>query len=331
MSNKRELGQYYTQNNPFIHPLFTEWMDMVDKTKTFLEPFAGANNILKLIKESGYDLQWDCYDIDPPKENSYPSVTVQQQDTLENFPKGYETCITNCPYLGKSSARRRHIDYPWEEDDLYKVSLNRMLDNCQYVAAIIPESFITAEIHRDRLWGVISLTCKMFSDTDCPVCLAMFVPKSDNKTKVYSNETYLGTMEELSNISLTGNTSYHTWVFNDKNGNIGVKTVDNQKGPDCKFFYGENIEPDLIKISSRAFSRISGLPETVDRDKFIEICNQILTKYREETKDVLMTSFKGLRSDGKYRRRLDFRTVRCILNQALEKYQNNNYDTTINE
>jgi hypothetical protein len=206
-----------------------------------------------------------------------------------------------------------------------------MLDNCQYVAAIIPESFITAEIHRDRLWGVISLTCKMFSDTDCPVCLAMFVPKSDNNTKVYSNETYLGTMEELSNISLTGNTSYHSWIFNDKDGNIGVKTVDNQKEPDCKFFYGENINPDLIKVSSRAFSRISGLPETVDRDKFIEICNQILTKYREETKDVLMTSFKGLRSDGKYRRRLDFRTVRCILNQALEKYQNNNYDTSINK
>ena len=317
MSNKRELGQYYTQNNPFIHPLFTEWMDMVDKTKTFLEPFAGANNILKLIKESGYDLQWDCYDIDPPKENSYPSVTVQQQDTLENFPKGYETCITNCPYLGKSSARRRHIDYPWEEDDLYKVSLNVMLKNCGYVAAIIPESFITANIHLDRLWGIISLACKMFDDTDCPVCLAMFTPNRNENIRVYSNENYLGTLKDLQNCEITGHTSNVKWIFNDKNGDIGVKTVDSQIEADCKFFYGEKIKPEDIKVSSRAFSRISGLPKNIDRDVFIKKCNDILLSYREQTKDIMMTSFKGLRKDGKYRRRLDFKTVRSILNKAL--------------
>lgn len=319
MQSKRELGQYYTQNNPFIHPLFIEWMDLVDKNEIILEPFAGANNILKLMYESGYDLKWQCYDIAPSENNVYPKYKVEERDTLENFPQGYNVCITNCPYLGKSSARRRHIHYPWEEDDMYKVSLNKMMEHCQYVAAIIPESFITAEIHQDRLYGVISLTCKMFSDTDCPVCLALFTPFKNKVIKMYANETYLGTYEELSNINLTGDTKYHQWVFNDKDGNIGVKTVDNQKEDDCKFFYGENINPEDIKVSSRAFSRISGLPSNIDRDKFITECNSILKKYREKTKDVLMTSFKGLRSDGKYRRRLDFKTVRCILNQALRK------------
>ena len=228
-------------------------------------------------------------------------------------------------YLGKSSARRRKIYYPWEEDDLYKVCLNRMLDNCEYVAAIIPESFITAQIHRDRLWGVISLTCKMFYDTDCPVCLALFTPQGTTQTKIYANDIYLGTLEELSNSvgNLMKNNKYHEWIFNDKNGNIGVKTVDNQKTNDCKFFEGELIDPQTIKISSRAFTRISGLPETIDKEVFIKICNNILEDYRLKTKDVLMTSFKGLRSDGKYRRRLDFKTIRCIMNTALktiEKY-----------
>ena len=65
MSNKRELGQYYTIENPFIHPLFHEWMDFVDKNIPILEPFAGANNILKLVEESGYYLNWSCYDISP--------------------------------------------------------------------------------------------------------------------------------------------------------------------------------------------------------------------------------------------------------------------------
>lgn len=319
MLSKRELGQYYTQNNPFIHPLFIEWMDLVDKNETVLEPFAGANNILKLMYESGYELKWKCYDIAPSQNNVFPEFIVEERDTLEDFPKGYNICITNCPYLGKSSARRRHIYYPWDEDDIYKVSLNRMLENCQYVAAIIPESFITADIHKDRLFGVISLTCKMFDDTDCPVCLALFTPYKNKNIKMYSNDIYLGTLEELSNISLTGDTSYHHWVFNDKDGNVGVKTVDNQKENDCKFFYGEKINPNDIKVSSRAFTRISGLPENINRDEFLKICNEILTKYRVDTKDVLMTSFKGLRSDGKYRRRLDFRTVRCILNQALRR------------
>jgi hypothetical protein len=323
MSNKREYGQYYTVNNPFQHELFKKWMELAHKANdVILEPFAGANNILKLIEDAGYKCEWKCYDIDPPLDNSFPKFQVEIRDTIEDFPVGYEICITNCPYLGKSSARRRKIYFPWEEDDMYKVSLNVMLNNCKYVAAIIPESFISSRLHHDRLYGVISLTCKMFEDTECPVCLALFTPYKNENIEIYSGDTYLGTYKELSSIELTGDTKYHHWVFNDKTGNIGVKTVDNQKEDDCKFFYGEEIEPNDIKVSSRAFTRISGLPETIDRDDFISECNQTLSNYREATKDVLMTSFKGLRSDGKYRRRLDFRTVRCILNSSLRKINN---------
>lgn len=323
MLKKREYGQYFTVENPFKYPIFDEWMKLadIDEDDEILEPFAGANNILKLMDECGYQCRWKCYDIEPPVENAFPQYTVEYRDTIANFPTGYKVCITNCPYLGKSSARRRKISYPWKEDDLYKVCLNRMLNNCDYVAAIIPESFITAEIHKDRLWAVISLTCKMFDDTDCPVCLALFTPYKTDHIKVYSNDEYLGLLDDLSSIELTGNTSYHKWSFNDKNGSIGVKTIDNQKENDCKFFDGNLINPDEIKISSRSFTRISGLPETVDKEQFFSICNRILEDYRRKTKDVLMTSFKGLRADGKYRRRLDFKTVRCILNTALEKIE----------
>lgn len=327
MSNKRELGQYYTIENPFNHPLFHEWMAFVDKDNQILEPFAGANNILKLVEESGYDLNWSCYDISP-SDNPVYECDITKQDTIENFPSGYETCITNPPYLGKSSASRRHIDYPWEEDDLYKVCMNLILDNCNYAALIIPESFITSDIHHKtentkRLWGVVSLTNKMFNDTNCPVCLAMFTPEGTDNVQVYSNSSFLGTLAELQNVDITGYTTSNQWIFNDKNGNIGVKTVDSQTEPDCKFFHGEEIDPSLIKISSRAFSRISGLPSEIDRDEFIHECNRILNEYREQTKDVMLTSFKGLRKDGKYRRRLDFKTVKCIMNKALINLENN--------
>ena len=301
-------------------------MAFVDKDIKILEPFAGANNILKLVEESGYNLNWSCYDISP-SDNPVYECDITKQDTIENFPSGYETCITNPPYLGKSSARRRHIDYPWEEDDLYKVCMNLILDNCNYATLIIPESFITSDIHHNtentkRLWGVISLTNKMFNDTNCPVCLAMFTPKGTDNVKVYSNNVFLGTLSELQNIDITGYTTSNHWIFNDKEGNIGVKTVDSQIESDCKFFHGEEIDPSLIKISSRAFSRISGLPSNIDRDEFIHECNNILNEYREQTKDVMLTSFKGLRKDGKYRRRLDFKTVKCIMNKALINLEN---------
>lgn len=321
MSDKRSKGQYYTVYNPFTHCLFKEWFDQIDDKRCIIEPFAGSNNIPRLMNEAGYSTEWVCYDIDPSADNTYPNYPVEFRDTIADFPEGFSVCVTNPPYLGKSSAMRRKIEYPWKEDDLYKTCLNIMLANCEYVAAIIPESFITAGIHKDRLFGIISLTFKMFDDTDCPVCLAMFTPYENANIKIYSGEEFLGTMHELQSISLTGNTSYHKWVFNDKEGSIGVKTVDGTKVADCRFFCGENIDPNDIKVSSRSFTRVKGLPKDIDREKFFSICNNILDEYRKKTKDVLMTSFKGLRSDGKYRRRLDFRTVKCILNEALIKYE----------
>lgn len=320
-NSKRELGQYYTQENPFNHPLFKEWMALsgYGDDEIILEPFAGGNNILKLMDESGFHNLWKCYDISPSNDNVFPKYVVEERDTIKDFPKGYKMCVTNPPYLGKSSARKRKIEYEWEEDDLYKVCLNIMLEWCEYIAVIIPESFITSKVNKDRLWGVISLTNKMFNDTECPVCLALFTPYNTNESKIYSNDKYLGTLEELSSFDLVEDKKYHEWVFNDKNGNVGVKTVDNQKTNDCKFFDGNLINPELIKVSSRAFTRISGLPDDVNKEEFFSICNKILDEYREKTKDVLLTSFKGVRQDGKYRRRLDFKTVRNILNKALRK------------
>ena len=74
MQHKRELGQYFTQENPFNHPLFSEWMVLteINDDESILEPFAGANNIPKLMDESGYHNKWSCFDIDTSFENVFP-------------------------------------------------------------------------------------------------------------------------------------------------------------------------------------------------------------------------------------------------------------------
>ena len=324
MNNKRVFGQYYTTHNPFDHILFKEWVELfISDINTVIEPFAGSNNIPYLLQSIGYNFTWKCYDIEPGT-SVVNELNIEKRDTINNFPNDSTVSITNPPYLCKSSARRRKIDYPWQEDDLYKVCLSVMLENCDYVAAIIPESFITSNFHFERLWGIISLPYKMFDDTECPVCLAMFSPNGKNGKKIFSGNDFLGTIEELTNHQLMIGKSYNNWRFNDKRGTIGVKTVDSKKCADCHFFDGNEINDDDVKDTNRAFSKIYGLPFDVDKDLFIKKCNDVLNDYRAKTKDVTMTSFKGLRKDGKYRRRLDFATVRHILDFVLidmENYQ----------
>lgn len=320
---KKSLGQYYTLANPFGHPLFNEWMSLVclgNTTPRVVEPFAGANNIVRLMREAGHTCEWGCFDIEPSKDNAVPEFPITVRDTLKDFPVGYGVCVTNPPYLAKNSARRMGVPYEWQDDDLYLACLRKMLANCGYVACIIPESFITTGAHMDRLYGIVSLAYKMFDDTECPVCLAMFTPQRCDCIRVYSNDVYLGTLSELTSNTILKENSYHRWMFNDPYGSIGVKAVDSTNGDLCCFIEGDKITPDDVKSSSRSITRVSGLPEHIDVCDFINRCNDALGEFRRSTKDVTLTSFKGMTKQGRYRRRLDYNTIRCILNYCLRCY-----------
>jgi hypothetical protein len=67
-------------------------------------------------------------------------------------------------------------------------------------------------------------------------------------------------------------------------------------------------------------TRIS-IDTEIDTVGIINKANEILKDYRHNTQDVFLTSFKGLRRDGKYRRRIDFKTIRSILNKAVEELE----------
>lgn len=322
--NKKTKGQYFTINNPFEHKAFKKWYETyVGFDEIILEPFAGSNHIPYLCKKINIINNWHCFDIEPQDVNLTPEFDITFQDTIKDFPNGYNTVITNPPYLAKVSASRLKLEYPdTHYEDLYMLCLDKMLTNCENVAVIIPESFITSGYFIDRLYCVISLNFPMFDDTDCPVCLALFTKNGaeNNCFEIYVGDTLISTYCDLKTFSLKEYENYYKkWKFNDPQGNIGVKCVDNQSKDDIYFHHGDKIEPSKIKISSRAFSRISGLPIDINIDEFILTCNNIINEYRNNTKDVFMTSFKGLRKDGVYRRRIDFKTLRCIMNYALKK------------
>ena len=248
--------------------------------------------------------EFAAFDIEPQSTN------VICKNTLLDFPKNYQVCITNPPYLAQNSAKRRGLFYPQTyHDDLYKYSLELCLKNCKYVAAIIPASFLNANIFRDRLSHYILLNTKMFEDTDCPVCLALFSNITDD-VKIY-DEHYIGLLSELEKKIPFGNNIDMT--FNSPVGNLGLLAIDNTKEPSIKFIKGEQIPPSKISNTSRSITRIK-----VDCSfSIIEKLNSRLTQFREETNDIFLTPFKGLRKDNKYRRRLDYAMARRLIEEVV--------------
>jgi methylase of polypeptide subunit release factors len=335
---KTRHGQFYTIGNPFTYKPFKEWFQQIGQVSdlTVVEPFGGANNLILLADQAHLGLQasqWSSFDLYPETQaaNVYPQVPVQKRDTIKN-PVSSDLVITNPPYLAKNSAKRMgiHLDFG-KHQDLYEISLETVLNNTKWVAAIIPESFITRDTFRERLWGVISIPTKMFNDTEFPVCLALWNPEATKSYKVFSGNTLLGVMPELfqKNETLCNEHNDLKIVFNDKEGFLGLKAVDNTVNNSIVFVEGNTIAASSIKVSSRAITRISlwnrhsgeQLSESYVVKHIIPEANRILAEFREETHDVFLTSFKGLRKDGKYRRRLDYATAGKIIQEAYYSLQ----------
>jgi hypothetical protein len=330
MQAKIEMGQFYTLTNPFDIPRFREWIQGIPlyETKRYLEPFGGANNIISMISESYPEIplgSWRSFDLQPESqdENRVPEVELEKRDTIKSFPNGFDICITNPPYLAKNSATRKGSALNFEGyQDLFEMSLGRMLSNCSWIAAIIPESFLTRGLFTDRLEFVISLNMEMFGDTEFPVCLAVFSEQSTSDFEIWAGENFLGKMSQLRTFeeSRLLTPPKGAFKFNDPSGTLGLTAIDSTTQPSIRFHHGEVIPSSDIKNSSRAMTRISSrhLPANKEQlSQLIEAANRHIEEYRDGTKDVFLTSFKGLRKDGHYRRRMDWNTASKVLATAM--------------
>ncbi len=321
MDEKRANGRYYTRGNPFQLEPFQTWADASDlEQQTVLEPFAGANDIPRLMNATRLQCRdWAFFDIKPGAKG------VVQRDTLADFPKGFNVCITNPPWLARNSATRRGLPFPKaiRYDDLYKYALEQCLAHCEWVAAIIPEAFIRSGLFLERLCDFISLvpwpqqkpleknkarnTSYMFEDTEHPVGLALFAPDATPDVRIWRNNRFLGPMSELHR-HLPQPSSNRSIVFNDPQGNLGLIAIDNTVSASIRFCSPSELGDYPIRHQGRSITRI-GVPWHVD----IDTLNIRLTKIREKTHDVFLTAFKGIRRDGHYRRRLDWALARSII------------------
>ena len=324
---KQTFGIYYTVYNPFHPQPLGNWFELIEKKlnkarKQFkcLEPFAGANNIVEMLSGNLSPEQWECYDIHPNNRDNTSGILVYKRNTLKRFPKGFDIVITNPPYLAKNRAKREGLEYPREAEkyvDLYLYALDVMLANVDFVAAIIPDSFLMRlNTYKKHIYAVDRLTKQLFEDTDEPVCVVYFVKDYDHDFEIYSDGIFITTYEELKSKEIIPSKTFE-WVFNDPEGEIGLKAIDNTKTATIEFCKGEEMADRKISYSSRSYTRISGKLTSTEIDAVITEANRILNTYRKETHDIFLTAFKGLREDGKYRRRLSFTTARAILDKAL--------------
>jgi len=304
---KRLNGQYFTVGNPFVHPAFIEWAKNANLSKSLiLEPFAGSNSLIQMLQSMNLCNAFDSFDIEP----NHPSVV--KRDTLLDFPKGYDACITNPPWLAKNSATVRGLPFPdCKHDDIYKFALEKCLDHCKWVAILIPESYIRTNLFRDRLQSFISLTFDMFSDTGHPVGLALFGPETTNDVTVWSGNKIIGTLLELNKLRPVPIPEGVNVKFNDPAGNLGLIALDNTREPSIRFCNVRELENYEVKHSCRHITKLS-----VDCPLNIREWNSTINQFRELTDDVLMTSYKGIRKDGKYRRRCDWSLARGIIHHA---------------
>lgn len=306
---KRATGQYYTRGNPFAYPAFRRWAARANlKSECVLEPFAGANHIINNLTALGLCKNFNAFDLSPNDSD------VKKRDTIKKFPSGYNVCVTNPPWLARNSATRRKLPYPVTEyDDVYKHCLKLCLDNCGYVAALVPASFLHSNILRNRLSAYILLHEVMFNDTENPVCLALFNDKPVRDTLVYFDKKRIGKLTELEKYLPPVKSKRNARVrFNDPHGQLGFISFDNTAEPTIRFCRASEIKSYAIKESSRFITRISG--EFNCNARLIKHLNETLKNFRESTQDVFLTPFKGIRKDGYYRRRLDFNLARRIIN-----------------
>ncbi len=307
VNTKRANGQFFTVGNPFRHPAFYQWARQCGMPEvSILEPFAGANSLINHLQDMGVCNNFAAYDIRP----SHASVLYQ--DTLAEFPSGYKVCVTNPPWLAKNSATVRGLDFPdCVYDDLYKFALKKCLDHCEWVAALVPESFIRANIFQSRLRYFVSLTSKLFTDTGHPVGLALFQPEPSRNVSVWSAHQYLGSLADLEALRPKPNPTDPAITFNDPTGNVGLIALDNTKTSSIRFCPVNELATYTVKKTGRHITKLR-----VNGSIRIQTWNEYLRLFREKTNDVLLTCYKGIRKDGKYRRRLDWGIARGIIHHA---------------
>ena len=322
------MGQFFTKDKIWLKPQVLDFIH-TSGCDTAFDPFAGGGHLLDVAKNLGFNKTIGM-DIDE-------RLGWEFNDSLLSIPhiNDKTIIITNPPYLTNYSASRKKLYNKVKKyfnntiyDDLYLLSLDNMLKSEQKVVAIVPETFINSNFKKKNLLKSITIIEENpFDDTNTPIVVVCFdrIKKDLSEVLVYKNECLVNNLAAIESMRLIPKNNVDI-VFNDINGWLAVRCVDSTDPDDLlRFALKQDINynwKDGIKCSSRLFTLIGVKVDLAKRKSFIDECNSILQKLREETGDIILSPFKGNMKNGIRRRRLDFKTCRAIIEIAYRKVMN---------
>ena len=325
-SNKVKNGVFYTRKAAWLKPQVVEFIKSVNP-RTIIDPFAGSGDMLNAVRKivyadiKGYDIDgtlgWECND-------SLVSIPLVSHGLI----------VTNPPFLARHSAKRKRVfglveKYYSRRDDLYQVALDNCIRACRNVVSIVPETFINSDYPKSIVKSITIIEDNPFRDTDCPVCVLCIdgTPRPESEILMFRNSELLGNLGEFNGMRLHPK-GQHRILFNDRDGAVGLRAVDlTDPEKPIQFLLREELgySTSRIKTSSRLVTYIS-LPEipVEEVERVVHRANEILSSFREATRDTTLSPFKGNTKQGARRRRLDYYTARAILEKAIDETGENN-------
>lgn len=319
---KIENGVFYTSQNPFDNVAFKKWWIENDlKNKIITEPFAGNCDLIEHLKKINIHNKNLLFDIHPTKNN------IQKNDSFKNFPSNNELVITNPPWLYKSCAKRKNVNFQNNKyDNLYKYALELCLKNSDHVAILLPATYLQSQLFFEYLQYYIIITKKIFNETEQPTCLCLFSNQKTENFFIYENNKYLESYNNLKkNIPTNKIFNKSKIKFNDPNGNIAFISFDDTRQNTIRFAQPYQIDRQ-VKNTDRMITKIKIDAEIKDMNAFIINLNDDIETFREKTHDIFLTAFKGLRKDGKYRRRMNYNIARLFLQKYTWGTSKNSID-----
>lgn len=319
------LWQFFTTNDIWLRKHIKEFILWFVKSKKIVfDPFAWNGDLLSVWLKLGFKkIRW--FDIDK-------TLKWELNDSLLNIPKIKNSfIITNPPYLTNYSAKRKWLmnieKYFKGYDDLYKVALEKILENNECGIVIIPETFINSSFDKSRFISITILEDNPFQDTDTPVCVVCFEKKKKHikDIAIYKNDSYIWSLEYFENQRLNPKRKIKMH-FNDLEWQIALRAIDmTSEDKQIIFMKREDLKYNLswIKNSSRLITIIRvDINNKYSIDTIIKNANLYLYNYRKQTQDILFSPFKWNNNRGTRRRRIDYKSARAILEEViLSTYQ----------
>jgi hypothetical protein len=349
--NKQKYGQFFTTNYKYI----LDGMIIPKNTKTIVEPFVGAGDLLNFVKKSKVNLKvvkLKCYDIDPPEEHSKLIKKIETRDTLKNPPSYKDSFIlTNPPYLARNKSKDKSLFDQYHTNDLYKCFLINLINNrCQGGIVIIPLNFWSSirmadcHLRRDflRVYSIIRINVfeeRVFQDTSYTVCSFQFQVgphKGPIQAHIYPSKTEISfSLNEKNNYTIGGSiynlknrlkkrytvSRLTSKNIKQKNTNILVKCIDDslKKQLGLSIVSDKKIYVDKTpKSSARTYATLIITPSIsiTKQRELVDHFNTYMSQMRQKYNSLFLTNYRESKDIS--RKRISFDLVYVIVQFILE-------------